>query len=129
MSNPTKDSIWDDPRYARFKPEPWPFLKRALKVALDCIEWGDHEYLRAEFGRWPLKFWITIYEPSYRRSWHRRVFPWRLRCAIEGPIRQRVWSRCTICGSGFTFRELLARPSGLTFFQSGSVCHKECGRA
>ena len=30
MSNPTKDSIWDDPRYARFKPEPWPFWNLAV---------------------------------------------------------------------------------------------------
>ena len=106
---------------------PWPIWKKMLRVALNAVEWGDHEYLRAQFGRGIWRVWITIYEPRWRFTWPRKLFPWRLRLAIEGPIRQFVWSRCTRCGSRFTWDELLCRKSSnLIFFQSGSICHKDC---
>lgn len=53
--------------------------------------------------------------------------PYRIRLVIAHVIRQRVWNRCTKCGSGFGWSELLMRtPQALQFFPSGSICHIDC---
>lgn len=113
-------------RYPHLKPVKWPLWKIVLKHILDFWEFGDHEYVRSEFGRWPLKFWITVWEPRLRTSWFRRLFPWRIRCALEGLIRNWVWSACTICNRRFSLRELVKRDGSLMYFMSGSICHREC---
>ena len=54
--------------------------------------------------------------------------PWRFRIGFVTVIRQRVFSECTKCGSRFSWRELLDRPSepNLNFYMSGSIAHREC---
>lgn len=108
-----------------YKPPKWPLWKRELKLVLDMFEMGDHEYYRGTIGRFPYTVSLTILEPARRTGW-RRLMPYRIRLSVAHLIRQRVWSRCTKCGSAFGWRELMARPQKLQFFQSGSICHMDC---
>jgi hypothetical protein len=106
---------------------PTPWMNSKLIKLLSCFDWGDHEYLRWEFGRWPFKFWITIYEKSWRRGFS-RLFPWRLRCALASVLIKALYSRCTICNERIRLWELLRRNSGLIHFQSGSIVHRDCSQ-
>lgn len=112
------------PNPAFLKPE--PLWKRATRKLCDAFELGNHEYIRGEWGggRW-LRGWVTIIEPRYRSRFSRRV-PWRVRFGWASLLRQRIWSRCTGCGKGFTIAELTKHTSDLTFFMSGSIIHKTC---
>lgn len=107
---------------------PWPLWKQVLQKFWSSFEWGDYEYLRFTIGRYPFTMWGTVYEPNHRRSWHRKLFPWRLRFAWASLLCQYVCSVCTVCGSRFSLRELMMRDGSLVFFQSGSICHKQCER-
>ena len=107
---------------------PWPWWKKALHKVWSSFEWGDYEYVRFTVGKWPYAAWITVYEPQHRRSWHRRMFPYRIRFAWATLLKQMVCSACTRCNRRFALRELLVRDDSLMYFQSGSICHKECRR-
>ncbi len=113
------------PNPAFLKPE--PVWKKAARKLCDAFELGDHEYIRGEWrgGRW-FRGWLTIIEPRYRRRFT-RLMPWRVRFGWASLLRQRIWSRCTGCGKGFSFAEL-SNPRGLQFFMSGSIIHKSCER-
>jgi hypothetical protein len=102
-------------------------MKHIALRFLDNFELGDHEFILATFGPWPLRFFVTVWEPRYRRSVARRAFPWRMRCALATVLSKRIYSTCTKCGEPFTLRELLAKDGSLTHFISGSVCHRDCG--
>jgi len=105
---------------------PWPLWKRMLQKLWETFEWGDDEYLRFTIGHYPFTAWVTAYTRDSRRSWHRRLFPWRLRFAWASLLCNYVCSVCTVCNSRFSLRELLSRDDSLTRFQSGSICHRDC---
>lgn len=108
----------------RFAPK-WTIWKVVLMHALNAVEWGDREYCRATLPLpYPFKAWITVYEPAARQSWHRRIMPYRIRLQLEGLIRSWVYRACTRCGA--RLRELLAQDGRLQYFQSGSICHRDC---
>lgn len=108
-----------------FKPgPPWPWHKRIVRKVCDALEWGDYEYLRFEFGRRPVKFFVTVYEPAARGSWHRRLFPWRLRCSLGSLLWSLTYYRCHICERGFTY----AQTKNAVRYQSGTMLHQECVR-
>lgn len=99
--------------------------RRLTSKLCDVFELGDHEYIRFSFQHHPWSFWLTILEERRRCGW-RRVMPWRIRFAWASLLRQRVFSRCTLCSTSFKLRELLARPGDLMYFPSGSICHRTC---
>ena len=113
-------------RITGFEVKKWPLRKRIVSKLVQAFEWGDYEYLRGEVGRWPFKLYLTVYEPRMCGSWHRKLFPWRIRTSLAPLLWNVTYRRCTRCGSGFMLRELLAGNRDLNFYPSGSICHKDC---
>jgi hypothetical protein len=92
------------------------------------FELSDYEYIKAVFGPWPFRFFITVYEPRRRWNWKRRLFPVRLRTSLANLVLSWIWSKCTVCRAKITLRELLKpwNNGDLIRFQSGSICHRKC---
>lgn len=105
---------------------PWPLWKRLLAKVWQSLECGDYEYIRFRVGRFPFNVLGTVYELRDRGSWHRRLFPWRLRFGAATLLRQFVCSACTRCHRRFSLSELVSRDDRLMRFQSGSICHRSC---
>ena len=107
----------------------WSLSKQFVRALVNAFEWGDYEYEICSFRMmpWPLKFWLTKYDEERRQSWHRKLFPWRIRTALATLLWDMTYRTCTRCDKGFTLRELLKRDGTLMYFQSGSVCHRDCG--
>lgn len=103
----------------------WPLWKRVAASVLNSFDLGDHEYIKATFGPWPLRFFITVMEPRYRRRGRPSL---RLRCCLASLASSWIFSRCTVCQSRFSLRELLRRDGSLIHFMSGSICHNNCQR-
>lgn len=103
-------------------------MKRLFTTLCYCFELTDDEYIRATFGPWPFRFFVTVFEPNRRWNWRRRLFPWRIRCSVATLMLKWMWSTCTKCGRSFSLGELWVgwRQVNLIHFQSGSVCHRNC---
>jgi len=87
----------------------------------------DHEYIKVTLFRFPFTVWLTVYEPRYRYTLLRRFMPWRLRIQLAGIVQKWNYSCCTRCAARFSMKELLDRKSDrLQYFQSGSICHRDC---
>ena len=102
-------------------------VKTAISAAAGWFLLGDHEFIKATFGPWPMRFFVTVIERRYRRGW-KKFIPWRLRCSLARLITSWIHAHCTLCGRKITIRELVDRSKEprLTYFMSGSICHRDC---
>ncbi len=113
--------IWKRMKHQKLDWE-YSLWKRAVVNLAHRFELGDSEYIKATFGPWPFRFFVTVVEPRRRRGWT-KIVPARVRCCVASVALSWICRTCTICGEHFSLKELLARPGDLTHFQSGSICH------
>lgn len=94
-------------------------LKRFVAHLRERFGLRDRDIILREYrpGPWYLKAWIVKDEAGRRR----------VRFSLPSLLSQLVFSRCTRCGGAFSIGELAGKKrSGLIYFQSGSICHRDC---